>query len=317
MLLTCALLGSAVAASGAVPVPVAASEPTPGAFSGRLTDDTPPVAAPATEGVVTVQLLPDITRWVPGRQHLVGVHFEMEPGWHLYWQGQNDSGLPIQVTQLTDGDEAPLHLAAGPLRWPPPQRLVHEGDLVDHVYHDAVTLLLPVTVAADAEPGTRLTLRVNADWLVCEEACLPGSAEVSLTMTVAVPEESPARTESADQLGAVLARIPTSLAEDVTIEPLADEPDTYQVTVPNAQALAFYPAEDGLVLTDIASSCAAMGPRLFIHADPDPPYRPEADGPARLRGVLEAWYETDEPTRLSLVDLPGPQHASTTPGEQP
>jgi DsbC/DsbD-like thiol-disulfide interchange protein len=279
--------------------------PAAATTSGEPLVDT--VTADAvTVGVVTVRLMPDTTRWVPGRSHLVGVHFEMEQGWHLYWPGQNDSGLAIQLEpQVQDG------LTTGALRWPAPERLVHPGDLVDHVYQDKVTLLLPVTVPDDAEPGTRLTLRVDADWLVCMEACLPGAAEVSLSMTVAGPNELPARSEDADQLGAVLARIPGSPSKDTTIEEVEAD-GTYRITVPKAARLAFYPAEGSLPLVDIAASCAALGPRLVIHRDPDPPHRPEADGPARLRGILEVWYNANTPSQLSIVDVDPPP---PTPGE--
>lgn len=282
-----------------------------------------PVAPPVTEDAVTVRLMPDITHWIAGRQHLVGVHFEMEPGWHLYWRGQNDSGLPIQVTQVSDPDASEADaLVTGPVRWPPPERLVHPGDLVDHVYHDAVTLLLPVTVPASAQAGSPLTLRVEADWLVCEEACLPGSAEVSLTMTVAAPGTVPERSDDADTLGSVLARIPTRLSEDVVIEWPDDERSTLQISSPLATRMAFYPAEDGLALVDVAQTCAALGPRLILHPDPDPPYRPEQAGPPALRGILEVWFRDDQPSRLSLVDLPGPQHdnqptPSAPPGDDP
>ncbi len=275
--------------------------------------DAPPTALAVKQGVVQVRLLPDTTRWIPGRTHYVGVRFEMDDGWHLYWPGQNDSGLPIQVIP-----ELPPGFTAGALGWPAPERLIHGGEFVDHVYHDEVTLLLPITVAEDVPAGARVELAVATDWLVCEEACVPGAAAVSLEMLVAAAGEAPGASEAAPELEALKARLPgpplpglqaltikamttasaaagSSTAADPLRAPLIE------VSVAGARRLAFYPYEDGLPLVHVASSCAAEGALLRLEVDPEPPYRPEHAGPARLRGLLEIWYDKPPHKRRSQL----------------
>ncbi|MDG2148292.1 MAG: protein-disulfide reductase DsbD family protein [Planctomycetota bacterium] len=295
-MLTCALLTLPLVTAGLLP------RALPSDF----------VAKPVTDGPVTAQLMPDTTRWIPGRDHLVGVKFTTDPGWHLYWPGQNDSGFPIQIEPTAEKKKVPANerLTTGALRWPVPERLVYgEGAFVDHVYHDTVTLLIPVHVPYNAEPGSLLTLKLETDWFVCEEACLMGSAQIALSMPVAEPSEALARSKDADHLGGVLQRIPFGMAQDVSVEILGDHGNILQVTVPRATRIAFYPAEESLALTGIADSCTAPGPRLRLQTDPTPPYRPESAARPRLRGILEVWYGDGNPSRLSSIDLPGPDPA--------
>ncbi len=279
-------------------------------------DETGPVSAPVAAGVVTVRLVPDVTRWVPGRTHLLGVAFRMTEGWHLYWPGQNDSGLPIALEP-----ETPAGFVVGEAQWPAPVRHLLPGDLVDHVYHDAVTLLLPVQVPDDAPAGERLTLRVVADWLVCAEACVPGAATVELAMDVAGPTELPMRSDDAAFLDAARALVPTELPPGVSVT--TDDAGRVVIHAPAAERLAFYPAEDGLPVADIAGSCDADGERLVL--TPDDTLRGGVDDAPRLRGVLAIWLvdddahdgettdasgEADEehtrPSRVARVDIPYP-----------
>jgi DsbC/DsbD-like thiol-disulfide interchange protein len=112
-----------------------------------------------------------------GRPLTVGVRLQMEPGWHTYWRNPGDSGLPTRVKWAL-----PPGFEAGEIRWPYPIRFT-TGPLVSYGY--AHEVLLPVEIrvpAALREREVRLAARV--DWLECQDACLPGRADVSLTLPV-------------------------------------------------------------------------------------------------------------------------------------
>jgi thiol:disulfide interchange protein DsbD len=113
----------------------------------------------------------------PGQPLTAGIRLEMEPGWHTYWRNPGDSGLPTRATW-----DLPAGFVAGEIRWPYPNRFT-TGPLVSYGYeHD---VLLPVEIrvpAALAASEVRIAARV--DWLECLEACLPGRADVSLTLPV-------------------------------------------------------------------------------------------------------------------------------------
>jgi thiol:disulfide interchange protein DsbD len=126
---------------------------------------------------VKVSLVAETDAIRPGHPLTLGIRLEMEKGWHTYWRNPGDSGLPTRVKW-----ELPAGFTSGEILWPYPIRFA-TGPLVSYGYeHD---VLLPVAIrvpAALAAPEVRIAARV--DWLECQEACLPGRADVSLTLPV-------------------------------------------------------------------------------------------------------------------------------------
>jgi thiol:disulfide interchange protein DsbD len=113
----------------------------------------------------------------PGHPLAVGVRLEMQKGWHTYWRNPGDSGLPTRVRW-----DLPAGFAAGEIRWPYPARF-RTGPLVSYGYENVVLLPVEIRVPA-AVVAAEVRLAVRVDWLECQEACLPGRAEVSLTLPV-------------------------------------------------------------------------------------------------------------------------------------
>ncbi len=112
-----------------------------------------------------------------GRPLQVGIRLRMEPGWHTYWRNPGDSGLPTRVAWTL-----PPGFEAAPLGWPAPERFA-SGPLVSYGYeHEA---LLPAEIRVPARLAAReVRLVARVAWLECQDACLPGKAEVSLTLPV-------------------------------------------------------------------------------------------------------------------------------------
>jgi DsbC/DsbD-like thiol-disulfide interchange protein len=135
--------------------------------------------APAATGSahVTPALLAE-TEWIEaGHPFTVGLHLRMAPGWHTYWKNPGDSGLPTRIRWTL-----PEGFQAGPIQWPAPHRMV-AGPLASYGYDGEVLLLTEVQAPAATAGGTvRIAARV--DWLECQEACLPGKAELELTLPV-------------------------------------------------------------------------------------------------------------------------------------
>jgi thiol:disulfide interchange protein DsbD len=64
---------------------------------------------------VEARLLIDASEVQPGEPFDVGVLFEMDRGWHIYWRNPGESGLPTRLDwQIQDA-------AVGPIRWPAPE----------------------------------------------------------------------------------------------------------------------------------------------------------------------------------------------------
>jgi len=111
----------------------------------------------------------------PGAPAWLGLKLVHKKGWHTYWLNPGDSGLPTQLQwQLPPG------LEAGDIHWPVPNRLPI-GPLMNHGYEG--TLLLPVPLEVSQPlPDQPLTIKLRADWLVCEDVCIPEGGDFSLTL---------------------------------------------------------------------------------------------------------------------------------------
>jgi thiol:disulfide interchange protein DsbD len=111
----------------------------------------------------------------PGTPAWLGLKIVHKRGWHTYWLNPGDSGLPTQLQW-----QLPAGLQAGEIEWPVPHRLPI-GPLMNHGYEGTLLLPVPLTVT-QALPDAPLTLKLRADWLVCENVCIPEGGDFSLTL---------------------------------------------------------------------------------------------------------------------------------------
>src|SRR5512142_447467 len=124
-------------------------------------------AAPARTGHVTAELVADRTALVPGATLTVALRLAIDPGWHTYWRNPGESGLPTTLAW-----KLPVGYRAGDIVWPAP-RALPAGPLMNYGYEGEVFHVVPLSVPANATPGTSATLAAGADSLACHEACPP------------------------------------------------------------------------------------------------------------------------------------------------
>jgi len=103
----------------------------------------------------------------------LGLEFDLQPGWKIYWRSPGDAGFPPQVDWT--GSE---NLKAAEIAWPVPHRFSLFG-LETFGYGGQV--LLPIIASVD-RVGTSLALRAKVDYLICEEICIPYTAELALDL---------------------------------------------------------------------------------------------------------------------------------------
>jgi DsbC/DsbD-like thiol-disulfide interchange protein len=133
-------------------------------------------ATPIPHG--TVDLIAE-SQWIaPGIQTYFGLNFQLEKGWHIYWVNPGDSGQPPRVEW-----HMPAGLSAGELEWPAPRRL-GTSTIVDFGYDNAVLLLVPVRASSTLPTNQPAQLGAEVKVLVCREICIPGKAQVSLTLPI-------------------------------------------------------------------------------------------------------------------------------------
>ncbi len=187
---------------------------------------------------VTVSLVAEHAAVAPGGATTLGLHFDLEPGWHIYWQNPGESGEPpkVKAWRLPPGAEA------GALGWPVPKR-VPMGPIMNYGYEGEVVLTAPLTVGPDWP--AEATVEADVTWLVCKEDCIPGKATVGLTLpAAAAPQPDPrwapvfaaAREATPAEAPATLARDGEGLRITLpTLDPPADA------------AIDFLPTVEGVV----------------------------------------------------------------------
>jgi thiol:disulfide interchange protein DsbD len=201
-------------------------------------------AEPVQAKHAQVELLSLQADAVPGKQLLVGVHFVLEKGWHIYWVNPGDSGQPPSFQwQLPPG------FTAGPIEWPRPERMQSSSQLADYGYHDEVLLMVPVKAspAIDIDGQAVLKFSVDAKWLICREVCLPDHAQLRSEWGVGTGRK--ASPETAALFASAQKLLPK--AAPPGWKPIAvSQKDSFVLLIQNARPLGqpqFFPLDPGQV----------------------------------------------------------------------
>ena len=238
----------------------------------------PALAAPVDGGHARVELIAERTSVMPGETIQAALKMDLDPGWHVYWRNAGDAGLPPQLVHR-DTSTIPGG-AIGEFLWPIPELLpVVDGEIMDYGYSDQV--ILPFSLMIPAAASGMVRLDVVADYLICEDICIPEYADVSLVLDVGEAIPDPAHgTMIADWI----ARAPTDFAGEARLDTSASP---WQLSLRGAPgltrdaALRFFPfAHEISHPAGQPASFGADGATLTLTpASPDAP-----DGP--LSGVL-------------------------------
>jgi thiol:disulfide interchange protein DsbD len=129
--------------------------------------------------LVQASLLADVNAVVPGKPFTVGLLLRMVPNWHTYWKFPGDAGIPTEIKW-----NLPPGWKIGEIQWPIPLRLDEPGDIQIYGYHDEVLLLQEITPPSSLTESA-VNLSAEANWLVCEKICIPGSAKLQIELPVA------------------------------------------------------------------------------------------------------------------------------------
>ena len=145
---------------------------------GLLAAVAPVRSEPVRDAHAEVELVAHTRAVRPGGELRVEIRFRIDPGWHLYGQDPGEAGMPTRVDwRLLEG------VTTGALQWPQPKEF-REGPIVTRGYEREVVLAAPLRVAPSIRPGRPLILRASVRWLSCREECIPGKAELTLSLPV-------------------------------------------------------------------------------------------------------------------------------------
>lgn len=236
-----------------------------------------------------VTLKSDLATIQAGQPFWLALEFRLAEHWHIYWQNPGDSGLAAQLQW-----DLPQGFAAGPIHWPPPQRIAMEG-LMNYGYENQATLLIPVTVPETLEAGQELLIGLNAGWLICHDICIPESGDFMVkvrTGETAAPGENATAIEQALQALPQRAERPDIFRENNgMLEVEATLPPSGAAGAdPALREVYFYPKEAGVIRHNAAQRWSQDAATIRLAAERDSLPLPEV-----LSGVLEV--QSDAGTR--------------------
>jgi thiol:disulfide interchange protein DsbD len=207
--------------------------------------------------LVKASLQPDTSAIVPGKPFSVGLLLRMAPGWHTYWKYSGDAGLPTEIKW-----NLPPGWKIGEIQWPIPLKTNDPGDIQTYGYQDEVMLIQEITPPAKIDNST-VKLSAQADWLVCERICIPGSAKLEVDL----PASASADAKNTELFARYRQRLAKKFPEDakaswsragsdlqlkVTSEQLANYQSIDFFPVPQANAVIGHPEVQSKTGNEIA-----------------------------------------------------------------
>lgn len=131
------------------------------------------------------ELIPEVRSVRPGEPFSVGLKIELDPDWHTYWINPGDAGQPAAIDWVL-----PAGYSVGELQWPFPRK-VEESTVVSYGYENQVVLLTEIAPPGFLTPGQTVTLAAEAHWLVCNNICLPATAELDFEIRISDAATAP------------------------------------------------------------------------------------------------------------------------------
>ena len=271
-------------------------------------------AAPVKTEHLQVELAPETTAATPGSTIYVALHQKIIPGWHTYWRNPGDTGQATTLNwTLPDGWKA------GDIVWPTPGRYV-TGPLMNYVYADEVYLPVPIEVPATAKPGSKVTLKADAMWLVCKDLCVPEQAKLSLDLPVIAGSSAPD-----PKFGAAIAKTLAEAPKPVGLKgAFSLTGGEIKLSMTGAALKGadvshayFYPFDAG-VIDHTKAQKAATGPEgVSLELVPDPEFARTPK--AAIAGVLSLGpghdYEVSAKTGAALAGAAGTTPMGETGGK--
>ena len=130
----------------------------------------------------------------PGEAFLAGVEISMADGWKTYWRNPGEAGVPPNFDWSGSTNTASIKVS-----YPAPIRLSDPAaDMIG--YKNSVLFPVKVTPAVASEA---VDLRLELEFAVCREICIPAQAALQLTLPAALSKGPPSA-----RIAAALDQVP-------------------------------------------------------------------------------------------------------------
>jgi thiol:disulfide interchange protein DsbD len=238
---------------------------------------TPAAHAAAVRGEhIEAELVAEHTAWLPGATNWVALRLKPDAGWHTYWLNPGDSGIATTLKWTL----LPAGWNAGDIAWPYPS--AHRmQDLVNYGYGEETLHLVPLQVPRGGDAQD--TAQAQAKWLVCADICIPGTADLALTLPAS--DIATADPRWAPLFDATRKRLPDAqpLAGIFAFDGGEMRLQVQAAALAGASGIEFFPAANNVVNHGAAQRVALAGDTARLAQEQSAYF---AGAPARVAGVL-------------------------------
>ena len=146
---------------------------------------------------------------------LIGLEYQMEPGWKTYWKSPGDGGFAQTISWDNSTNVKNINIL-----WPTPIEFEILG-LTSLGYQNDVIFPLEIELE-DKSKNTLLNLHVN--FLICKEVCIPGDA----TLLLEIPSGKKKLTDNYFNLEKALSLLPeedfkSSYIKEINLKTFSDD----------------------------------------------------------------------------------------------
>lgn len=246
--------------------------------------------AVAQEQHLAMRLVAESAQPAPGKAVTLAFDAAPAPGWHAYWQNPGDAGLGTRLEWTL-----PAGVTAGTLRYPIPGRLTIAG-LMNYVFEHRFAMLVDLKIPPGLAAGTRLPVKVKADYLVCtDQLCVPETQTLETVLTIGDGAVDAATRTRFDGWRRALPQPLSATATWAASGGMFRLAVPYPADAPVKDAY-FYAAAAGAVDYAAPQKVGRDGDRLVIETK-------AAASP--VSGRIEGVLATGEGRGLSVVAMPG------------
>lgn len=248
------------------------------------------VSKPVKAQHLEAELISEFRTFQPGEPFWVGLRLVLEEGWHVNWINPGDAGLAPKITW-----ELPEGFIAGKIEWPSPIRIPVSPFML-YGYEDEVLLPVQITPPQRMKAG-EVTLTAHADWVVCNEACIPGEATLSLVLEATEDELVPS-VLWADKFESNRKKLPAANEDwyfnaDISPYRLYINLSPLTGNGPEYQKMIFFPEDQGVINNSTEQVLKKKGNGYQLEIERD---RMSTSIPQTLKGVLIFYSNRPEGT---------------------
>lgn len=214
------------------------------ALSLLLLCATPGFTTEEEASPIHLNLVSEETSIQPGRPFCVGIHLQMQDGWHTYWKNPGDVGMATSISW-----ELPEGFSASSVIWPVPEKFTSDA-MTGYGYRGEVLLMTLITPPHHIPLEFPVQLKADVKWLVCSDSsCVPGNSQTALNLPVgsSMPQKNQQTADLFSKARAYWPKKITTVAASLKGELIQLNLPVPKEPAEEADEVFFFPEEQGII----------------------------------------------------------------------